>query len=143
MISDAINRLMYGPVVEEGEFDEHRSDYESLVKNLDSVDVEVYEWFDPVPESRSFLNSSRMKSGEASAYDLDGEEAWDFAENALESMMPTEDSIDEVPFYFEHRSRGNSHKLDMGASLHFSLAEYGEPSLGSRRDYLISFNGSE
>lgn len=128
-------RLFYGPIVEDGSFENHFDDYKNFVGELDDVNVGVYEWYDPAPDTRSLLTSSSMNSGVAEEENLDGEEAWNFANNTLEDLTPNYISMRDIPFYFEHRSRSDTHNIRMGAS--------GRSSLGSRRDYVVNFNGIE
>jgi len=135
LLGKAVDRVLYGSVVESDDFDEYRESYEDFISGLEDVDVGVYEWIDPVPDTSSILTPTRMRSGTAEEENLNGDEAWDFANEALEEFTPNDNPIEEIPFYFEHRSRLNNHNIKMGVS--------GRSSLGSRREYLVNFNGRE
>lgn len=138
-----VDRVRYGSVVEKGDFEDHVTEYEDIVRGLNDVDVGVYEWIDPVPDTSSFTSDTRMLTNEAEEQGLSGEEAWDFANEALQDFTPDSDPIDEFPFYFEHRSRSDNHNIRMGASSRTKFSSPNKTVLGSRRDYLVNFNGRE
>jgi hypothetical protein len=133
MILDrAVARLKYGPLVEDGHFSDYRDKYVDHIQGMDEVDVDIVEKYDPVPYGGSSLLSGSLTSSEA-AQDLSGQEAWDFANATLEDKTPDDVGLDEIPFYFEHRSRGDDHVIRMGA---------GSISSFSKRDYRVTFDGS-
>ena len=143
VLGRVVDRLSYGPVVESGDFQDHVTEYEDLVRGLEDVDVGVYEWRDYAPDTGSLLSDSRRLTNETEEQDLSGDEAWDFANEALQDFTPDSDPIDEIPFYFEHRSRSDDHNIRMGVAGRSRLSSENRTVLGSRREYQVNFNGRE
>lgn len=131
VLGRAVARLKYGSIVEDGQLEDHIDEYRDQIHGMDEVDVEVEEWFDPAPYQAGFMTPTNMNTSELSSEDLSGQEAWDFANTALEEM--TEGSgLDDIPFYFEHRSRGEDDMIMMAAE--------GYSTLGSKREYRVKFD---
>ena len=130
VLADLISRMKYGPIVEEGDFDDHREEYRDFIQNMEEVDVEVTETYQDLHHRRGLFFPTGLTTSESET-ELSGEEAWEFADSTLEGMMPNTNGIEDIPFYFEHRSRGEDDIIRMGARS-YSL-------LGSQSDYQITF----
>ncbi|EGQ43712.1 MAG: hypothetical protein J07AB43_17030, partial [Candidatus Nanosalina sp. J07AB43] len=86
MVFDRLaSRLKYGPVVEEGDFEQYREEYEDIITNMNEVDVEVTE------ERPGVYPAITSRRNSESSEDLSGQEAWDWVDHTLEEMTPNSD----------------------------------------------------
>lgn len=131
VLGRVVARVKYGSIVEEGQFEDHIDEYRDQIYDLEEVDVEVEEWFDPVPTQRNLLTPTSMNTSKASAEELSGQDAWEFANTALEEMTG-DNNLENIPFYFEHRSRGADDMIRMGAKAYSTL--------GSEKEYRVTFD---
>jgi len=125
----SLDRLKYGSLVEDGHLNQYLDDYREKISDMDDVDVEIAEWLEPTSYQGSVLTPTTRKTSEVSAENLSGEEAWRFVDNSLREITPDGSGLNEIPFYFEHRSRGDNQTIRMGIS--------GHSDLSSRRDYRL------
>lgn len=135
MLRGLTDRIKYGSVVAEGDFQIHEDEYQEIICNFEDVDVEVREWYNPTPYTGKLFTPTHIKTSETSKENISGEEAWEFANSMLENITPEGGNIGDLPFSFEHRSRGAQNIVQMGVA--------GASPLGSRSEYYLSFEGSK
>lgn len=131
LLENSYNRLKYGPLVERDWYEGGLEEYQELVESLDDVEVDVESYYDAVPGLGNFLTPGGQKPHKSVNETLEGDEAWDFAFDHLEEFA--DESVDDMTFYLEHRSKDDNHRIELRA------AE--GPLLGVGREYVLRFNG--
>lgn len=128
VLGNAVARIKYGKLIEDGNFQEHTDEYREIIGEMEDVDVEIQQWYDPVPTS-GMLTPTEMNTTDETAENLDGEKAWEFTDQTLQEMTDGK-GLEDIPFYFQHRTRRNQDHIHLGTTT-YSI-------LGSRKDYHIT-----